>query len=133
MAKAEEADQRTSVAALATLRSEWGGAAAEREELARRGLSAFGKQAGMEDADLVKLENAIGTVKMLKLFSEVGKLTAESSFRGGSGQAFTMTKDEAQAKVNALKADPAWSKAYLSGDKNKAAEMTQLMEIISAP
>jgi hypothetical protein len=132
VAKAEDADQRKSAAELATLRTQWGAAAGEREELARRGLQAFGKQAGMDDADLIKLENSIGTVKMLKLFSEIGKLTAESSFRGGNQQSFTLTKEEANAKIAQLRSNPEWATAYLKGDANKVAEMTQLMEIANA-
>lgn len=132
VAKAEEKDQQTSAAALTALRGEWGAASGEREEIARRGLAAFGKQAGLDDKDLISLENSIGTAKMLRMFSEIGKLTNEAGFRAGTTQSFSMTREEAQTKVNQLKADPTWSAAYLKGDKGKLDEMTQLMQIINA-
>ncbi len=40
-----------------------------------------------------------------------------------------MTKEQADAKMNELKADKAWATAYLNGDKNKQAEFQKLMQI----
>jgi hypothetical protein len=77
--EAKEKSQRE----VSQLRAEWGNDAVAKEEIARRGLQAYGKQAGLDDNDLAGLETTLGTAKMLKMFLAVGAATQEIALAGG--------------------------------------------------
>lgn len=115
------------------LKDQWGGAYDQRVELAKRALRTFGKEIGITeigDAGFQALEKgAGGGVQLIKLLAAVGARTTEDTFQAGATPQFTMTKEQADAKMNELKADKAWATAYLNGDKNKQAEFQKLMEI----
>ena len=67
---------------------------------------------------------------MLKLMAQIGRGMTEDRFvSSGSSNSFGMTPAAAQQRVNALKADPAWSAKYISGDADARAEMSRLMSI----
>lgn len=129
-----EAQEKTEFASgMVKLQDQWGGAYNERVELAKRALRAFGPEIGIAeigDAGFKALEKgAGGGVQLIKLLAAVGARTSEDAFVGGGTPVFTMTKETADAKIAALRADKAWSSAYLGGDKNKQAEMLRLQEI----
>lgn len=127
------AEQTAFANGMVQLKDQWGGAYNERVELAKRALRTFGKEIGINeigDEGFKSLEKgAGGGVQLIKLLAAVGARTTEDKFVGGGGQTFTMTAEQASAKINELKADKAWASSYLGGDKNKQAEMQRLTEI----
>lgn len=98
--EAFENDKITSEKALTDLKTEWGDSFNERSEFARRGMAAYGKEAGLDEQDITALEQSIGTSKMLKLFHKIGETTAESGFVEGETSKFGMTPAEAQGKLD---------------------------------
>jgi hypothetical protein len=115
------------------LKDQWGGAYDQRVELAKRALRTFGTEIGINeigDAGFQALEKgAGGGVQLIKLLAAVGARTTEDTFQAGAAPQFTITAEQANAKIAELRADKAWSTAYLNGDKNKQAEFQKLMEI----
>lgn len=112
--------------------SAWGREADANLELGKRAASQFipAKDAAERQAILGKLESAIGTKAMLEMFANIGRNLGEhrmatSGDPGGLG----VSPAEAQAKINALKSDKAWTTAYLQGDATKKAEMERLIKI----
>ena len=104
----QESDAKASEAALGELRAEWGPNYDSNVEMARRANREIAAQAGLEDADLQKLESGLGTAKMLKLFAKLGEYVAESHFQGGNTSAsFGMTPDRAREELNQITADRA--------------------------
>lgn len=113
-------------AQLGELKKEWGGAFDENIEMGRRAAREF----GLNQEKLSAIEGAIGTGDLLKLMSQIGRGMTEDKFvSGGSTNSFGMTPAAAQQRVNALKADPAWSAKYISGDADARAEMQRLMSL----
>ncbi len=117
------------------LMKEWGGNAAEREELARRGLKAMlPKGANAEDLSAA-IESAIGTAATLKLFANVGdKLAREDRVPDSSGdKPFGYTKEQAiydkQALMSELKADPSRLANYNKGIGPDYDKMQRLMKL----
>jgi len=131
----EQLEKQQSEAALQSLQSEWGHQFDERAELGRRGLREIGTQAGLGDEDLKKLESAIGTDKMLKMFWKLGETTKEGGFAGGNnpGQ-FGTTKAQAQEQINEITAkrmsgeitDYQWQKEY-DGPEGKMTKLTKIV------
>lgn len=129
----EQQAQTEFASGMVKLQYQWGGAYNERVELAKRALRTFGPEIGIADigdAGFKALEKgAGGGVQLIKLLAAIGARTTEDKFVGGGPQVFTMTKEAADAKIAELRADKAWSTAYLNGDKNKQAEMMKLQNI----
>lgn len=77
---------------------------------------------------LAKIFNATGaTGAMLELFAKAGKGMGEHVMHQTTGGGMPDNSPAAaQAKIKQLQADPAWTKAYLNGDKEKLALMTSL-------
>ncbi len=120
MAQKAEAD-------LSALKQEWGGAYDENIELGRRAAREY----GMDEAKLTKIEQALGTGEMLKLFAQIGRSQGEASFNkgdGGSGN-FGMTPAQAQARISELKADKGWTQKYVAGDADARAEFARLHQL----
>lgn len=108
--KGEAADKAKAEQDLTALRGEWGQASAEREEFARRGLRGIGKEAGLEDADLQRLEASLGTAKMLKVFWKLGEAMKEGGFAGGERDSFGLSPAAAREKHDKIIADRAAGK-----------------------
>lgn len=109
------------------LRQEWGQTYDAEIEKARRAVRQF----GVEQEQLQKIEDAIGTAQLMKLWAKIGNSLGEASFEGGEtgAKSFGVSKDAAVAKINALKSDQAWTAKYLSGDAQAKAEMERLMQL----
>ena len=106
------------------LQSEWGKEYDANIEAARRATRQFGVQEQM----LEKIENAIGTREMLKLFANIGKGMGEDSFvDSGKTNGFGMSPEAARVRISQLKADKEWSSKYLSGSADAKAELERLM------
>lgn len=109
---------------MAELQREWGKEFDANIEAGRRAARQF----GVQEETLSKIENALGTKEMLKLFSSIGKGVSEDSFVDGSGNGkFGMSPEAARVQINRLKADPDWTAKYLSGNADARAEMERLM------
>jgi len=121
MAKMEQnTDQQ-----LEELKSEWGQKYDENIEAARRASRQF----GLEEQTLNKIESALGTGEMLKLFANIGGGLSEDSFIDNQKAAgFGMSPEAARVRLNQLKGDPEWSAKYLQGNADAKAEMERLMQ-----
>lgn len=109
-----------------SLQEEWGAAFPAKIEAAKRAT----KLAGLDDATTQKLERALGPKAATELFAKIGEATTEAKFHtaGGSPDPF-MTPAGATQKIAQLKADPAWSKAYMGGDTAARSELARLQKL----
>ena len=99
------------------LQTEWGAAAKQNEGLARRAVAKFGQKAGLDSDGLERLERAIGTGPMLKLFSEIGASFAEGTFVGSDAPAGgALTPAQAQNKIAAKFTDQEFMARYMNPD-----------------
>ncbi len=116
-----------------TLVTNWGKEADANLEMGRRAASTFipAETPAERQKIMTALELAIGTKTMLTMFAEMGKNMGEHQVVGSNqpGNYGGMTPAQAQAKITALKQDPDWAKAYVSGDRNKLTEMTRLQAL----
>jgi hypothetical protein len=127
----QDAAKAKSDADLAQLKSTWGQDAQKNEELARRGMTAYGKKAGLESDDLNALESTLGTAKMLKLFLALGQSTAEAGFGGDGGGGFGMTKSAAQEKLANIQARRAAGQiTEIEWNSGQRAEFERLSQIV---
>lgn len=133
LAAMTQAEQTAFANGMVQLKDQWGGAYDERVELAKRALRTFGKEIGINeigDEGFKSLEKgAGGGVQLIKLLAAVGARTSEDKFVSGNTPTFTMTADQANAKIKELQADKTWASAYLGGDKNKQEEFQRLQQI----
>jgi hypothetical protein len=88
-----------------------------------------GSKVGREQF-LAKVFNSTGaTGAMLELFARAGKGMGEHVMHQTTGGGMPDNSPAAaSAKIKQLQADPAWTKAYLNGDKEKLALMTALQK-----
>lgn len=120
--KAVESDRQ-----LSELKTEWGQAFDQNVEIARRAANQF----GIKEDQMEALEDALGTKGMMQLFNNIGQSLGEHKAEGfGSGQSgFKLSPEAARERIKQLGADPEWSKKYLSGGANEAAEMQRLQQM----
>lgn len=120
-----------------TLQKEWGPKAAEREELARRGLRSMLPQGVDKDSLTAKIEDAIGTANTLRLFANVGeKMSKEDVIHDSEGtHRFGYTKEQATADrvilMDELAGDIERRNIYNSNKGPDVAKMKRLNEMIS--
>jgi len=130
----EAADKARSEQQLNALKTEWAHEFDERAEFARRGFRSVGKEAGLEDADLAKLENAIGADKMLKMFWKLGSASAEGKMVGNDDSAatFGMTASAAQKEIDQIMSDRSAGKINdFSWRKEVEPRLSQLAQIVA--
>ena len=128
MQAAEERFNQDSDAEIVALKAEWKGPEFDRNvELARRVRSTM----GLTDEETMQVERTLGVRRAAQVFSSLGKMLGEHRFVGGeqAQTRFSMSPEAARVRIAELQADPAWSKAYLSGDADKKAEMARLHSI----
>jgi hypothetical protein len=120
---------------LEALTGEWGAAYDKNVEMARRATTNFLPAKSQEEraAMMTKIEGAIGTAAMMKLFANVGGGLAEHQVHtGGEPANFNaMTPGQARAKIDELMSDNKWAAEYLAGNKAKQVEMTRLHMYLS--
>lgn len=110
----------------------WGQNADANIELGKRAAAQFipAKNAEERTAILNKLEGVLGTRTMMEMLTNIGRGLGEHRMHdNGDSGGFGMSVAEAQAKINAYRADKAWTTAYLNGDAAKKAEMERLHKI----
>jgi hypothetical protein len=100
------------------LQREWGAAATQNEELAKRAVLKFSKEAGIDESTFDAMERAMGTSKLMKLFHAIGSQFAEADFVASdtpSGSA--MTPQQAKNKIAGMFADQEFMSRYLNTDE----------------
>lgn len=115
---ADESFSKQSEAEYAALRGEWGAAATQNEELAKRAVLKFSKEAGIDEAAFDAMERAIGTAKVMKLFHAIGAQFSESAFvSSDTPAAGALTPAQARNKQAAMFADKEFMGRYLNPDE----------------
>jgi hypothetical protein len=71
----------------------------------------------------------MGTAQLLKFMSNVGRGLGEHKVMGGEGGGGILTPAQANQRIAELKSNKDWSSAYLAGDKTKAKELTDLINL----
>ena len=113
-----EAFAKSSEAEYAALKGEWGTAAAQNEELAKRAVLKFSKEAGIDEAAFDAMERAIGTAKVMKLFHAIGSQFSESSFvASDTPTGGALTPAQAKQKVAGMFADKEFMARYMHPDE----------------
>ncbi len=107
--------QETSQVEMKQLEAEWGNAHEQNVSQAKQAVRTLGIQA----EELTQIENAIGTLRMMKLFHSVGAKTAEGELVGAGDNisGFGVSPAGAKSRIEALMGDKEFMAAYL--DKQK--------------
>lgn len=115
---------------MTALKTEWGQGYDKQVEMAKRAATSFipAKDAAERGEIMTKIEGAIGTGAMMRLFAKIGEGLGEHAAHssGDAGNFDSLTPAQAKGRIEALKSDKEWSTAYLKGDKIKIAEMERL-------
>jgi len=86
---------------LAALKTEWGNDFDKNAEVGRRGLAEYGRKAGLDDADLNAVEQALGSGKMLRMFHTLGLTLGEHGFVAGEqGGGLGVSPQQARQKLD---------------------------------
>lgn len=99
---------------IAALETKWGGNLEKNKAAGQRAMQAL----GLSPELVTRVENQIGTAAIVELLAAIGSKAGEGSFvNNGNGQGdpndpANMTKEQAQARVAALQADPAFQLKY---------------------
>lgn len=126
-AEADAAFHAKSDADFSALKTEWGQAFDQNMELAKRAASQFIPGSPEERAKAIdSIERAIGTGALLKMMSSIGQGLGEHKVHADGTGGF-MTPAQASQRINELKSNADWTKAYLSGDQAKAKELQDLI------
>lgn len=115
------------MAAQQELKQEWGAKYEENLNLALRGA----KTLGLEQTEILALENAMGQTKFAKVFQQIGRaLCAEdgtpTQTQSGGGGFGVRTPAQAQARIDELLGRPDYWEAYSKGDRAKVEEINTL-------
>jgi hypothetical protein len=130
----ETADKARSEQDVNNLKLEWAHEFDQKAEFARRAFRTIGKESGLEDADLAKLEGAIGAAKMLKMFSRIGQAGGEANMVGNDDSAatFGVTPSAAQKEIDQILEDRGAGKINnYQWDKQYGPRVMQLGEIVA--
>lgn len=105
---------------------EWGKEFDTKAEFGRRAARQFGI-----DQDMAKgIEQAIGTKRMMDLFSKIGESFNEAPMRGQGGQeSQIVTPALAEQKITELKGSAEFQKRYMAGEPAARSEMQRLIRI----
>lgn len=114
----------------AALDKNWGANAAVNREIAKTAATKL----GVPPEAVTALESVIGYDKVMEMFRTVGVQMGEARFIQDPQNPSTniMSKDQARARINELKADEAYVTSYLAGDAAKVREMGALHLILSS-
>ena len=112
------------------LEKNWGNNIAANKVVAE----AAAKALGVDPSAVSALEKVIGYAKVMEMFRTIGTKIGEDSFimsPNGGGTDGIMTRDQATAEKNALKADKDWVKRYLNNGVEERRKMEALDRIIT--
>ena len=126
--KADAEFQAKSNADWAGIRSEWGGRFEEGVEQFRRGAVQFGLTA----EDMGAIERQLGTAKTVRTFAKIGAGLAEDKFIEGEGRSqFSMTPDQAKARIAAMQGDTGWQERWANGGVPEKEELARLNAVLA--
>lgn len=112
---------------------QWGAEADANLEAGKRAAAQFipAKDSQERVSMMNKIEMAVGTETMLKMFAAIGKGLGEHKMAGADGGSgtFGVTQQQAQQRIAELKSDKAWTAAYIAGGAAQKAEFQRLHEI----
>jgi hypothetical protein len=116
------------------IKKEWGKDADAKMAAAQRAFKTFSKEAGIEQADLDTMEEAIGTAKMMKLWASIGSGLAEARFVAGDtpGGGSHFTPEAARARLQQMNADPDFRAKIIAGDPKATAERKAVIDAVAA-
>lgn len=99
---------------------------AEAVEYGRRAVRHY----GLKEEQLTALERVMGTEAFTMLLSDAGRARSEAKFVGSEqASSFTMSRAQALAKIDALKADKEWQDRYLNGGAKERDEFERLNKV----
>lgn len=118
---------------VADLKAEFGPQFNDKVELGRRAAMA----AGLDDNALAMAERVLGTKALAKLLIPAGEAGGEAKAPAPGGPSnFGMSRDEAQAKINAMFGDQQFMSRYLSPNalvrQEAIAEMEKLQKVVTS-
>jgi hypothetical protein len=139
---AEAARAQASQEGVKAMRKEWGASAPQNLAAANRAMTML----GLSGADVEAMGDALppeqddqgnvkrnGAARALALLAKLGVGMGEDVLSGGGGvKKFGMSPSEAQAKLDAIAADPAQMKKLNDKDPQITAYRKQLIEIVAA-
>lgn len=113
----------------AALKQEWAQNFDRNVELARRAS----RMAGIDEATAMKMQDAIGTKAMMKIFHTFGEGFSEHKIEGvgNSASPFGMSLEGSKARRQEIMNDPGLRNKYLSGDAQLRAEVDRLNKAIA--
>lgn len=113
------------------LQGEWGAAASQNEELAKRAVVKFAKEAGIDDQSFENMERAIGTAKLMKLFHAIGSQFAEGTFiSSDTPTGGAMTPQAAKNKIAGMFTDQEFMNRYMNQDERvRAGAIDEMMKL----
>lgn len=136
--KYQEAEFSKKEADFSKLKQDWGEAFFEREDLAKRAVRSFLTGSEEEKGQMLsKIEEAVGTAQMYRLFSNIGERLGEDKMpKTDGGRPFGYSREQAMADKQALISELSADKARL-GNYNKGLgpdydRMNNLMKIIAS-
>lgn len=131
------ATQAANTQAITALEQKWGADLEANRAAGERVMRAL----NLSEATMDAIQGNIGAAPLIELLAMIGRKSDEGSFinngKGDPNNPATMSKDEAQAKINQLNGDPAFQAKY--SDKNHAEHtsavnlMLQLMQRTTGP
>ena len=132
----QEAIEQQQTAELEALQKEWGGAFEERAELGRRFVRNNMPEGIDKEETLNKIEQAIGTANMLKLFGNAGAKFTEDKVPTSEGdRPFGYSPEQAKADkaalMSELNGDPERLKVYNQGKGPDYDKMQRILKVIS--
>jgi hypothetical protein len=141
--KAELAERTATIKAeQQALDANWGQNKTYNLEVAKRTLQTLGQKAGMTPEEATKAWDAlssvagIGASKTMEMLLAIAKATGEAPFLGGNpangNGSGVMSKDQAKAQIEALKADKSFYKRIMSGEVAAKREWQDLHKIAYA-
>ena len=111
----------------AELKKNWGANEAANLVIARSAAQAL----GVPPEGVAALESIIGYAKVMEMFRDIGTKIGEDRFvQAGGVKGNVMTRDQAVAEKNGLKADKAWVTRFLAGGQEEKRKMDALDRII---
>lgn len=114
----------------ATLKTNWANNYDAHMVVAKAGAAKL----GITPEAVIAMEKSIGYAATMEAFRKVGALAGEDKFMGNGGSGGNpgaMTKEQAKARVEELKADTDWVTRYMNGGAAEKRDMGALSAIIA--
>lgn len=130
MAEEQKAQEARTTQEMQQLRQDWGKDFETHVEFSRRA----GREFGLNEDQFKAIEQALGPLATMKLFHGIGSKVGEAKpfhAGNGAGSQFSMTREQAMARRQALMNDRDWSARFLNGGANERAEMDKLVQAIA--